>query len=112
MFFLMYIFVSSFSFADDAVLISDGGESRKADEPAPTPKFSGPKISVDFQKADIHAVMRFFATTGGKNIIVDESITGTVTMRLEDVHWEEAFLAVLWSKGLASQNIDSTIVIR
>ncbi len=108
----MYIFVTSAGFADDAVLISEGGESRKADAPAPAPKFSGPKISVDFQKADIHAVMRFFATTGSKNIIVDESITGTVTMRLEDVYWEEAFIALLWSKGLAAQNIDSAIVVR
>ena len=109
---MMYIFVSNLVWAEDAVLISEGGQTRKADAPKPPPTFAGPKISVDFQKADIHALMRFFATTGAKNIIVDESITGTVTMRLENVYWEEAFLAVLWTKGLGAQNIDSTIVVR
>ena len=112
MFLLMYIFVSAPILADDAVLISEGGKVEKVDTPPPQPVFSGPKISVDFQKADIHAVMRFFATAGSRNIIVDESITGFVTMRLENVYWEEAFLAVLWSKGLAAQNVDATIVVR
>ena len=112
MFFALYLFVLQTAVADEAVLISEGGETKKADEPPKSPQYTGPKISVDFYKADIHAVMRFFAEVGSKNIIVDESVSGTVSLRLEAVYWEEAFRAVLWSQGLGAQNIDSLILVR
>ena len=65
------------------------------------------KINIDFHQADIHSVMRFFAKVGKTNIILSDGIQGKVTMRLEKVHWEEAFLAVLWSQGLMAQSMEN-----
>ncbi len=102
----------SMSFAGEPILISAGGEVRSADAPPRAPQYTGPKISVDFQQADIHSVMRFFATVSEKNIVLDESVSGKVTMRLQEVYWEEAFLAVLWSQGLTAVPMESLLSVR
>ena len=91
--------------ADD-VIIDSTGRNVGLDQTVP-PGNPEKKISIDFQNADIHAGMAFFAKSGDTNIIVDESIKGTVTMRVEGVTWSEAFLAVCWSKGLVAMPMQS-----
>ena len=54
----------------DAVIIDSSGRLRGADE-SPSPPKEEKQISVDFQKADIHAVMRFMAKMGDTNIILE-----------------------------------------
>ena len=94
----------------DAVIIDSSGRVRGADQ-KPSPPREKKKICVDFQKADIHAVMRFLAKTGNTNIILDGSIQGTITMRLEGVSWTEAFAAVLMSKGLMAVPMESMYLV-
>lgn len=108
-FFLYLTFVCTPVLAD-AVIIDSSGGVRGADQ-KPNPPKEEEKISVDFQKADIHAVMRFLAKTGNTNIILDDSIQGTITMRLEGVSWKEAFTAVLWSKGLMAVPMESMYLV-
>ena len=96
--------------AADAIIIDSSGRVRDVDQKPPSRK-EKKTISIDFYKADIHAVMRFFATAGSTNIILDESIQGTLSMRLEQVSWEEAFTAVLWSKGLIAVPMESMYIV-
>ena len=103
---------SSLSFAQEAVIIDSDGKVRSADTKSNPPAYTSPLINVDFYKADIHSVMRFFANVGGKNIILAEGVEGTVTIRMKNVHWEEAFLAVLWSKGLQAQSMENMLMVR
>jgi type II secretory pathway component GspD/PulD (secretin) len=105
------IFSSSLVFAGDAVIIDASGKSKNADERPPLQEESSKKISVDFEKADIHSVMRFFAHVGNTNIILDDQVQGTVTVRLEGVRWEEAFTAVLWSQGLMATPLNSMYTV-
>ena len=107
LFFLTLFFQSAFA---DAVIIDSSGRVKGADQ-KPSPPKEEKKISVDFQRADIHAVMRFLAKTGNTNIILDESVQGTVTMRLEGVSWTEAFTAVLWSRGLMAVPMESMYLV-
>ena len=69
-------------------------------------------ISVDFQKADIHEVIRFFSKATGVNFIVSDGVSGTVTARLINVPWEDALRAILASQGLAAQNMGSLMLIK
>jgi len=69
-------------------------------------------ISVDFQRADIHEVIRFFSKATGVNFVVSEGVSGTVTARLIDVPWEDALQAILASRGLAAQNMGSLMLIK
>ena len=103
--------LSSSAFAQEAVIIDAAGKVRSADTKPAQPKYTSPLINVDFFKADIHSVMRFFAEVGKTNIILSEGVQGTVTIRMKEVHWEEAFLAVLWSTGLQAQSMNNMLVV-
>jgi len=109
MFFLILFFLDApqRAWSDEGIIIDANGKTRPIDSKEKTPKYTSPKINIDFQQADIHSVMRFFAKVGKTNIILSEGIQGKITMRLEQVHWEEAFLAVLWSQGLMAQSMEN-----
>ena len=104
---LIFLGFSHFTWADEGIIIDANGKVRAADAKKKTPTYTSPKINIDFHQADIHSVMRFFAKVGKTNIILSEGIQGKVTMRLEGVHWEEAFLAVLWSQALMAQPMEN-----
>lgn len=97
--------------AQEAIIIDTSGNVRVADTPPVPIQNNTPTVSVDFQNADIHAVMRFLATTGNTNIILDDQVQGKVTVRLENVRWEDAFTAVLWSQGLMAVPLSSMYLI-
>ena len=59
-----------------------------------------PTVNLDFENADIHSVVRIFAEVSGRNFILDDSVKGKVTVRLQDVPWDEALAAILLSQGL------------
>ncbi|MDQ6891302.1 MAG: secretin and TonB N-terminal domain-containing protein [Acidobacteriota bacterium] len=67
------------------------------------------KISLDLKDADIRDVLRMFSRITQANFAVDPEVKGSVTMRLEDVPWQDALDVVLRSNGFAAQ-IDGRIV--
>ena len=98
--------------SDGAVLIDLGGAVRAADEaPPPPPVLVDKVISIDVVDADIRHVLRLLSELGDINIILDDSVSGTVTMRLIDVAWDDAFRAVLLSKGLGATSIGQVQVV-
>ena len=69
---------------------------------APSPKPAAGTVNVIFEKTDVHAALRFLAETGDVNIVVADDVSGTVTIELHKVSWDEAFYAVLAQKGLSA----------
>lgn len=63
-------------------------------------KFSGRKISLDFKDADIRSIFRLIADISKFNLIISDDVSGRVTIRLDDVPWDQAFAIILQSKGL------------
>jgi type IV pilus secretin PilQ/predicted competence protein len=72
-------------------------------------QFSGHPISLDFQGADLRAVLRTFAEISGLNIVIDPTVTGTVDVALRDVPWDQALDIILRANKLGYL-IDGTIV--
>lgn len=70
-----------------------------------------PLFSIDLQNADIHTVLRFIADYAHLNLVVDDRVQGTVTVRLKNVTWQDALSAVLASKGLAAVVSGNTLLI-
>lgn len=68
-------------------------------------------ISVDFFKIDLHNVFRLFREVSGVNIIVDESVEGSLTLALNDVPWDFALDIILNLKDLRKEERFNTIVI-
>ena len=72
-------------------------------------KFTGNPISLDFQGADLRAVLRTFAEISGLNIVIDPAVQGTVDVALRDVPWDQALDIILRANKLGYL-IDGTIV--
>ncbi len=71
--------------------------------------FTGDAITLDFQGADLRAVLRTFADISGLNIVIDPSIQGTVDVALRDVPWDQALDIILRANKLG-YSVDGTIV--
>ncbi|BBP01898.1 type IV pilus secretin family protein [Sulfuriferula nivalis] len=64
------------------------------------PKYSGEKLSLNFQNVEVRSVLQVIADFTGKNIITSDTVTGNLTLRLKDVPWDQALDIILQSKGL------------
>ena len=73
------------------------------------PRFTGHAVSLDFQGADLRAVLRTFSEISGLNVVIDPSINGTVDVALRDVPWDQALDIILKSNKLG-YFVDGTIV--
>ncbi len=72
-------------------------------------KFTGNPVSLDFQGADLRAVLRTFSEISGLNIVIDPTVNGTVDVALRDVPWDQALDIILRANKLGYL-IDGTIV--
>jgi type II secretory pathway component HofQ len=70
---------------------------------AASPKAEGKRVTVDIVRADIHDVLRMLADLGHLNLVVDDEVQGTVTLRLRNVPWKQALETVLSSHGLGRE---------
>jgi len=74
-----------------------------------TSRFTGHPVSLDFQGADLRAVLRTFAEISGLNIVIDPTIQGQVDVALRDVPWDQALDIILRANKLGYV-VDGTIV--
>lgn len=65
-------------------------------------KYTGRRIDLDFKDADIHNILRLLAEVGGVNIVTSDDVSGTVTIRMRDVPWDQALDVILQAKGLGA----------
>ncbi len=70
-----------------------------------------PKVSFDYIDADVRNVIRSLSEVSGKNVIISEAVKGKVTMKLEDVYWDEALDIVTSTSGLKKVESDNIIRI-
>ncbi|WP_441293098.1 type IV pilus secretin PilQ [Sorangium sp. KYC3313] len=63
-------------------------------------RFTGRRIDLDLKDADIHNVLRLISDVGRVNIVTADNVTGTVTIRMRNVPWDQALETVLQAKGL------------
>jgi type IV pilus assembly protein PilQ len=72
-------------------------------------KFTGHPVSLDFQGADLRAVLRTFSEISGLNIVIDPAVQGSVDVALRDVPWDQALDIILRANKLG-YIVDGTIV--
>ncbi len=73
--------------------------------------FSGQRINLDLVNADIHSVFRLISHVSKLNIVSGDDVGGRVTVRLENVPWDQAFAAILQAKGLGSERFGNIVRI-
>ncbi len=75
------------------------------------PKYTGQRISIDFQDANIRSVFRLLSEVSGKNIVSAEDIKGTVTITLKNVPWDQALDTILSLNSLTKKESGDVISI-
>jgi type IV pilus assembly protein PilQ len=73
--------------------------------------YAGEKLSLNFQRVDVRDVLKVIADFTGKNIVVSDSVSGSVTIGLKDVPWDQALDVIMQSKGLDMRVNGSVISI-
>jgi type IV pilus assembly protein PilQ len=62
--------------------------------------YNGQKLSLNFQNIEVRSLLQVIADFTNFNIVTSDSVTGSVTLRLQDVPWDQALDIILQSKGL------------
>src|ERR1700687_5394002 len=73
--------------------------------------YSGERLTLNFQDIDVRSVLQLLADTSGQNIVVSDSVAGNLTLRLQNVPWDQALDIVLRTKGLDKRRQDNFIII-
>jgi type IV pilus assembly protein PilQ len=63
-------------------------------------RYGGRRIDLDFKDADIHNILRLLAEVGGVNVVTSDDVSGSVTIRMRNVPWDQALDVILQAKGL------------
>ncbi len=73
--------------------------------------YTGERLSLNFQNIDVRAVLQLIADFTGLNMVVSDSVSGTLTLRLKNVPWDQALDIILKTKGLAKRQSGNVMLI-
>jgi len=71
----------------------------------------GGNVSFDFRDADIRNVFKILSFKSGVNIVAGPEVSGTVTIQLNDVPWQQALEVILQTYGYAYERKGNIIVV-
>lgn len=73
--------------------------------------YQGEKVSLNFQNIPLRELLHVFADITNFNIVISDSVSGNVSLRLNDVPWDQALDIVLQQKGLSMRKNGNVIWI-
>jgi len=97
--------------SDDQYVVEVSPKRRAANAPEEKPVYSGERLTLNFQDIETRAVLQLLADASGQNIVVSDSVSGNVTLRLQNVPWDQALDIVLRTKGLDKRRQDNVIIV-
>ncbi|KTD07148.1 type IV pilus assembly protein PilQ [Legionella jamestowniensis DSM 19215] len=74
-------------------------------------KLSDKRISLNFQDIEVRAVLQLLAEFTGTNMVVSDTVTGKITLSLNDVSWNQALSIILTTQSLEKQRMGNTLFI-
>lgn len=98
---------------DDKLTISvkpvtqDEIEKRNAERFA----YTGEKLSLNFQDIDVRSVLQLIADFTDLNLVASDTVQGNITLRLQNVPWDQALDLVLKTKGLDKRKIGNVLLV-
>lgn len=82
-------------------------EEKKRNEPL----YTGERISLSFQSVDIRSLLQIIADVAGTNMVVSDSVSGEIAMRLQNVPWDQALDIILRTKGLGLRQQGNVMLV-
>jgi len=74
-------------------------------------EYTGERLSLNFQNIEVRAVLQLLADFTGLNMVVSDTVSGNLTLRLKNVPWDQALDIVLKTKGLAKRVAGNVMLI-
>lgn len=75
------------------------------------PGYNGEKLSLNFQNIEVRSLLQVIADFTNFNVVTSDSVTGSVTLRLKDVPWDQALDIILQAKGLGMRKSGNVLWI-
>ena len=97
--------------SDDQYVVEVSPKRRAPNAQEDKPIYSGERLTLNFQDIETRAVLQLLADASGQNIVVSDSVSGNVTLRLQNVPWDQALDIVLRTKGLDKRKQDNVIIV-
>ncbi|UZA71345.1 type IV pilus secretin PilQ [Pseudomonas viridiflava] len=88
-------------------LTSEDVDRRAADKPV----YTGEKLSLNFQDIDVRSVLQLIADFTNLNLVASDTVQGGITLRLQNVPWDQALDLVLKTKGLDKRKVGSVLLV-
>jgi type IV pilus assembly protein PilQ len=85
-----------------------------ANQPGPfdaNREYTGERLTLNFQDLETRAVLQLIADFSGLNIVVSDTVMGSVTLRLQNVPWDQALDIVMTTKGLDMRRNGNVIIV-
>ena len=81
------------------------------DEDSEAVTYAGKIISFDFQNIAVRSALQQIAQETGLNFVISDSVTGDMSLRLQDVPWDQALDTIMQTKGLARREHGNVVWI-
>lgn len=88
-------------------LTQDEAEKRKTDSFS----YTGEKLSLNFQDIDVRSVLQLIADFTDLNLVASDTVAGNITLRLQNVPWDQALDLVLKTKGLDKRKVGNVLLV-
>ncbi|WP_344799163.1 type IV pilus secretin PilQ [Litoribacillus peritrichatus] len=73
--------------------------------------YSGEKLSLNFQDIEVRSVLQLIADFTSLNLVASDTVSGRITLRLQNVPWDQALDLVLKTKGLDKRKIGNVLLV-
>ena len=73
--------------------------------------YSGDRLSLNFQNIEVRSLLQVVADFTNFNVVTSDSVTGSLTLRLKDVPWDQALDIILQSKGLGVRKNGNVLLV-
>ncbi len=74
-------------------------------------KYKGDLLSLNFQDIEVRAILQILADFTGLNIVVSDTVKGNLTLRLQNVPWDQALDIIMRTKGLSMRQNGNVVFI-
>lgn len=74
-------------------------------------RYTGDPISLNFQDIELRAVLQIIADFTKLNLVVSDAVQGNITLRLQQVPWDQALDIILSTKGLDKRHMGNVLMI-
>ena len=74
-------------------------------------QYSGEKLSLSFQDIEVRSVLQLVADFTSLNLVASDTVSGRITLRLQNVPWDQALDLILKTKGLDKRQIGNVLLV-